>query len=113
MNIERWLRTRVFRIPARWNSVDDIVDNMDSALKQRGFEALQRGLAAIFLKAAGLSQKKSEVWNWLDVHLELRKLSGDHQALVRKQVDEAFEFSDELVEIEARLIRELRKGLKL
>ena len=112
-DLERWVRNRALKLPARWNSIDDITSNMDAALKQRGFEFLTDGLRAIFSKIAPLTQVKAHVWRFLETSLDLHRLPDEQRAIFKTFVFSQFGPDDTLVEIEAKLLAEIRKGLKL
>ena len=115
LNIERWLRTRVLRLPARWNSYDDVMAHPGAkALLRRGFEALTKEIRRVFEQApAPVHQVKGWVWEAIERNLDLDELRPEERELVRKRIDKIFAVDDELVEIEAALIAELRRALKL
>lgn len=114
MNIERWIRTRVFRLPARYNSVSDILNDPGAkALLRKGFRLLEDEIRRLFLKGGPVESLQGQVWYAVERGLDLDQLPVEAVVIMRDFVNQIFLDEEDLLAIEARLISELKKRLKL
>lgn len=114
LNIERWIRTRLLRLPAKYNSLDDVLKHPGvDALKRRGWELLERELRRLFERTAPTHQIKEHVWAAIERNLDLESLPAEAVLLVHDFVERVFRTDDPLVMIEEKLVGELRRRLGL